>query len=248
MNHFLHGVARSFAETFALPDPIVEIGSFQVEGQESLIDLRRLFPGREYVGVDFRAGPGVDCVANVENLPFADGSVGSVIAFSTFEHVERFWLGFEEVRRVLKPNGVFLVACPFYFHQHAYPSDYWRFTPQALEALLKPYPSRILGWHGPKKRPLNVWAAAFNEDHPAPTDEEFDRYQSLLHQYAKEPSSLGKRIRYRIGQLLCGSRPFAPYLERNRFETVLQQSTARTIVRPSRVSDRVLQAADWSDS
>ena len=46
MNHFLNGVARAVAETFVLPEPILEIGSYQVAGQEELINLRSLFPGR----------------------------------------------------------------------------------------------------------------------------------------------------------------------------------------------------------
>src|SRR5258708_9680448 len=96
MNQMLRGVARAISESFTMPGPILEIGSVQVDGDES-INLRSLFPGRKYVGVDFRAGPGVDCVASVEKLPQATGSVGTVIAFSTFEHVRRFWIGFEEV-------------------------------------------------------------------------------------------------------------------------------------------------------
>ena len=58
MNRFLNGVARAFAETFDLPGPILEIGSYQVPGQEEIADLRTLFPGKEFVGVDVRAGPG----------------------------------------------------------------------------------------------------------------------------------------------------------------------------------------------
>ena len=107
MNRFLRGVARAMVESFALPDPVLEIGSYQVAGQSDLIDLRGLFPGRPYVGVDFRPGPGVDCVASVERLPQATGSVGTVIAFSTFEHVQRFWVGFKEVNRVLRPDGLY---------------------------------------------------------------------------------------------------------------------------------------------
>ena len=47
MNRFLHGVARAVAETFDLPEPILEIGSYQVAGQEGIANLRSLFPGRE---------------------------------------------------------------------------------------------------------------------------------------------------------------------------------------------------------
>src|SRR5436305_5712706 len=116
MNRFLFGVARAVTETFTLPEPIVEIGSYRVEGQSDAIHLRNLFPGRDYTGVDMRVGPGVDCVANVEKLPQATGSVGTVISMSTFEHVRRLRKGFDEVRRVLRPDGVLVVACPVSCH------------------------------------------------------------------------------------------------------------------------------------
>jgi SAM-dependent methyltransferase len=226
MNQFLRGVVRAVAESFDLPGPVLEIGSFQVEGQEHLIDLRSLFRGKEYVGVDFRAGPGVDCVANVEDLPQATGSVGTVIAVSTFEHVRLFWRGFEEVYRVLRPDGALVVSCPFYFHEHGYPSDYWRFTPQALEVLLARYPSRVLGWHGPARRPANVWAVGFREACAPPTDGQYERYRRLLGQYAKEPLPWGRKLKYRIGRLICGHRPFAPHLDRERWESELQTPKA----------------------
>ena len=222
MNHFLRGVARALAESVTLPDPILEIGSYQVEGQDDLVDLRGLFPGRPYVGVDYRPGPGVDCVASVEALPQPDASVGTVIAFSLFEHVERFWVGFEEVHRILRPDGVFLVSCPFYFHEHGYPSDYWRFTPRAFQFLLAKYPTRILGWNGPERRPLHVWAAAFREASARPTPEQFARYRALLGRYAREPLPAGRRLLYQVGRVLCGRRPFAPYLDRDLWETELQ--------------------------
>ena len=162
MNQFLNGVARAVAETFDLPGPILEVGSFQVQGQEEIADLRGLFPGKEYVGLDRRPGPGVDLIADVESLPHADGTLGTVIAMNTFEHVPRFWRGFEEVYRVLRPDGALLVSCPFYFHIHDYPNDYWRFTPQSLEMLLAAYPTRILGWHGARadRRASGHWPSA----------------------------------------------------------------------------------------
>jgi SAM-dependent methyltransferase len=218
MNRFLNGLARAAAETFELPGPVLEIGSYQVAGQEALADLRGLFPGKPYVGVDMRPGPGVDCVANVEALPQADGSVGTVLALSTFEHVAHFWRGFAEVRRVLRPDGALLVSVPFYFHVHGYPSDYWRFTPEALHLLLEDYPSRVVGWHGPARRPLNVWALAFRERHAAVTPAQLARYRALMGCYARQPLPWGRRVRYRLAGLLCGQRPFAPYLDRESWQ------------------------------
>jgi SAM-dependent methyltransferase len=224
MNHLLHGVARAFSETFPCAGPILEIGSYQVPGQESL-NLRGLFPEREYIGLDMRPGPGVDCVASAEELPQADASVGTVIAMSTFEHVRRFWRGFAEIHRVLRPDGALLVSCPFFFRIHQFPEDYWRFSPAALEVLLESYPSKILGWHGPKQRPANVWAMAFREGHPPVTERQFARYRRLLAEYAREPeTSWTRRLRYRVARLLCGRGPFAPFLDRNRWETVCLNS------------------------
>src|ERR1700688_640372 len=91
MNHFLHGVARALTETFDLPAPILEIGSYQVAGQAAIADLPPLFPGKAYRGLDARSGPGVDVIADVEDLPHADGSIGTVVAMNTFEHVPHFW-------------------------------------------------------------------------------------------------------------------------------------------------------------
>jgi SAM-dependent methyltransferase len=219
MNRFIQGVARAVAETFDLPGPILEIGSYQVAGQESLANLRHMFPGKRFHGIDIRPGPGVDQVADVEVLPLENASVGTVLALNTFEHVPRFWRGFEEIYRVLRPDGAVLVSCPFYFRIHNFPSDYWRFSPEALGVLLEAYPSKILGWHGPAKRPANVWALAFREERPAITREQFERYRTLLADYTRLPLSWSRRLRYRLAGLLCGRGPFAPYLDQQRWET-----------------------------
>lgn len=218
MNQFLRGVVRASAEAFDLPEPIMEIGSYQVAGQESIANLRTFFRRKEYIGIDNRPGPGVDCVADVESLPQPKGSIGTVIAISTFEHVPRFWHGFEEVHRVLRPDGVLLVACPFYFYIHAFPSDYWRFTPAALDLLLDIYPTRILGWHGPPRRPINVWALVFREAYRSVTRDQFEKYRGLLHIYARQPVRWKKKLLYNIGRFLFGRRPFAPYLEQDHWE------------------------------
>ncbi|MBM4096128.1 MAG: class I SAM-dependent methyltransferase [Planctomycetes bacterium] len=218
MNQFLRGMMRAVAESFHLPGPFLEIGSMQVEGASDDINLRSLFPGSDYTGVDFRAGPGVDCVASVENLPQTSGSVGTVLALSTFEHVQRFWLGFDEVRRVLRPDGVFVVASPFYFHVHGYPSDYWRFTPEAFDFMLRDhYSRRLLGWHGPARRMANVWSVAFREKARMPTGSDIDTYRRKMAEHAREPLPWLKRLKYQAGRVLCGKRPFAPHLDREKW-------------------------------
>jgi SAM-dependent methyltransferase len=228
MNAFLHGVVRAVAETFELPEPVLEIGSYQVEKQRDLADLRTLFPDCLYQGIDIRPGPGVDLVGSVEELPHLDRSVGTVLALSTFEHVRHFWRGFAEIRRVLRPHGALLVSMPFHFQIHHYPCDYWRFTPQALEVLLEEYPSKLIGWHGPVDRPANVWALALGEDRPPISGAQLRSFQAKLHQYGGMPLPMLRRWRYQLGRLLCGRRPFAPWLDRERWHCrVINQPAAK---------------------
>ncbi len=221
MNEFMAGVARAAAETFEFPEPILEVGSFQVPGQEVIANLRGLFPNRRYAGIDMRPGPGVDAVENVECLPRGDGSVGSVLALNLFEHVARFWRGFDEVQRVLRPDGLLLVSCPFHLHIHSYPNDYWRFTPEAFRLLLDRLPTKIIGYHGPAKRPLDVWALAAGPDYPPISDEQHDKFRRLIGLYARQPQQWKNKIRYQLGRLLCGRGPFAPFLDAERFDTQL---------------------------
>lgn len=215
MTRFLHGMARAIFEAFDLPGPVLELGSYQVEGQEAIADLRHYFPGQAYTGADLRPGPGVDVVADVESLPWPAGSFGTVLALSTFEHVKRFWRGLDEVHRVLRPDGALLLSCPCHFHLHAYPCDYWRFTPDSLKLLLERYPTKLIGWHGPPRRPANVWALALREEHPAIRTEQLARFREGMARHAHEPLAPMRRLRYLLGRVLCGSRPFAPWLRRD---------------------------------
>ncbi|MFH1150621.1 MAG: glycosyltransferase [Actinomycetota bacterium] len=118
-------------------EPIVEFGAFQVEGQEDVANMRRFFPGKEYVGCDLEPGPGVDRIENIEHSTFAPGSVGTVLALETLEHVRLPWEAAREIFRILKPGGTALISIPFNFAIHCHPDDYWRMTASGLTALLE---------------------------------------------------------------------------------------------------------------
>jgi hypothetical protein len=67
------------ARTLACSEPIVEIGAFQVSGQEAIADLRPLFPGKNYIGCDMRPGVGVDRIEDIHHRSFGSGEVGTFI-------------------------------------------------------------------------------------------------------------------------------------------------------------------------
>lgn len=119
----------------ALPDPVVEFGALQVEpGQDS--DLRPLFAGRPFVGTDFREGPGVDRVEDLRSLSFRDGEVGTALCLDTLEHCEDPPAACRELARVTATPGVCVLSSVMLFGIHAYPSDYFRFTPEGFRSLL----------------------------------------------------------------------------------------------------------------
>jgi len=159
---------RLVAESLDCPGPVYEFGSYQTRGQLDYADLRALFPGRGFVGCDLRPGPGVDRVEDVSAIGLDDGSVGTVLAIETFEHVFEVRRAFDEVFRVLRPGGLFVVTLPLNFRLHSFPDDYWRMTPGCLRRMMGPYEARLSGSQGYGKFPHTVLAVGVKA--PAPAD------------------------------------------------------------------------------
>jgi SAM-dependent methyltransferase len=144
------------AETFDCPAPVFEFGSYQVDGQEGYANLRELFAKKSYVGCDMRPGPGVDRVEDVTAISLPDESAGTVLCIETFEHVYEVSKAFNEVFRLLKPGGIFVITSPLNFRIHGYPDDYWRMTPSCLRRQLSPYAARLSGYQGYQAFPHTV--------------------------------------------------------------------------------------------
>ncbi len=167
-------------DSFDCPGPIYEFGSYQVEGQEQFADLRGLFPNTPYVGCDMRQGLGVDRVEDVSQLSLGNESVGTALCIETFEHVFEVRRAFDEIYRVLKPGGLFILTSPLNFRIHGYPDDYWRMTPSCLRRMLAPYGARIVGWQGHEAFPHTVMSLGVKN--PAPLDF-VTRADQLINQY-----------------------------------------------------------------
>ena len=107
---------------------ILEVGSQNVNGS-----LRDHSKSKDYTGLDFVEGQGVDIVLkNAYSYPFENNTFDAVVTSSCFEHSEMFWLSFLECIRVLKPEGVLYCNAPSAFMSyHRYPVDCWRFMPDA---------------------------------------------------------------------------------------------------------------------
>jgi len=122
-----------------LGGPYLEVGA---RDYGSTVDLRPLFAARgRYLGVDMDPGPGVDLALDMAG-PFepidaalAEERFGTIFCLSVLEHCRRPFQMAENLTRLLAPQGRLVVAAPFAFKFHAYPNDYWRFTPEGIRAL-----------------------------------------------------------------------------------------------------------------
>jgi len=122
--------------------PILEIGSKRYGGPPIFFDYRSLFPNTmRYVGADIEAGEGVDVVidmtADISTIKERLGGTQfkSIICLSVMEHVKDIVSFARNVESLLDQDGMLILSVPFVWEIHAYPDDYWRFTPGAVEIL-----------------------------------------------------------------------------------------------------------------
>ncbi len=139
MQPYIKKFVKLVSDTLPTPEPIYEFGALQVPGQEGYADLRPFFPGKKYIGCDMQAGPGVDSILNLHNIELANDSAGTVLILETLEHVEFPGRAMEEIHRILSKDGMVVISSVMNFPIHDYPHDYWRFTPQGLESLLREF-------------------------------------------------------------------------------------------------------------
>lgn len=173
MRENVRNFVEILAKEFDIMSPIIEIGSFQVPGQEELANLRSIFQGKTFIGCDMRIGNGVDRIENVECLSFEDESVGTVIILDTLEHVENCFLALDEINRILKKDGMVIMSSVMDFPIHDYPSDYWRFTPEAFKLLLKKFPIKVVGLQGNPEHPHTVFGIGIKSN-------DFKKYEIIL--------------------------------------------------------------------
>ena len=90
--------------------------------------------GYAYVNVDLAPmGPGA-VRGDAQRLPFRDGAFDVILSGDSLEHFPDPRLAVAECKRVLRPDGRFVIWVPFLHPFHG--DDLWRYTPLGLEVLL----------------------------------------------------------------------------------------------------------------
>ena len=115
---------------------IMDLGSQDINGSyKEIFDS----PRWNYQGLDMAPGKNVDIVLNDpyswKEVP--DNSVDVLVSGQALEHIEFFWLTFQEIARVMKPGGLACIIAPSGGPEHRYPVDCWRFYADGFKALAK---------------------------------------------------------------------------------------------------------------
>jgi SAM-dependent methyltransferase len=97
---------------------------------------RRLTPGT--VTLDLLPLANVDVVADAASLPVRDESFDCLWLECVLEHCPDPRRVAGEAWRVMAPGGVLYMHVPWILFYHAFPSDYWRFSPDAIRTLVPP--------------------------------------------------------------------------------------------------------------
>jgi len=130
-----------FARRFIAPDmvaglDVLEVGALDVNGSVRP-DVVALGPA-SYVGVDLTTGPGVDEVVDAARLiqRFGHESFDLVITTEMVEHTLDWPAVVRNLKGVLRPDGHLLLTTRSPgFHFHAYPYDFWRYTPDDMRTI-----------------------------------------------------------------------------------------------------------------
>lgn len=116
---------------------------------------------RARIGVDHRAGEGVDLMVDLNGgwLPFADSSIESIVSHHCLEHIgDGFIALMDECYRVLKPDAIFRIIVPLFpswsavsdpDHRRYFMADDGRCTFDAFCGT-------------PGETPQNCWLASFS--------------------------------------------------------------------------------------
>ncbi len=119
-----------------------------------------------YIGLDIETDiykAPVDLRWDGKRIPLADASVDCAMATEVLEHCPEPLVVLKEIRRVLRPGGVFFFTVPYIWPLHDAPHDFFRYTPFALEKLLMDagfehaQVKALGGWNASLAQMIGLW-------------------------------------------------------------------------------------------
>lgn len=136
------GVLGMFRGWLPATGRALHLGSLRSNPEISTLARQKSWfpPGWSHEGHDLAPGLDVDLVGDVHALSVMPlgGFYDALVCCSVLEHLESPWLAAESMASVTKPGGLIFVQTHQTFPLHGYPSDFYRFSREALASLFGP--------------------------------------------------------------------------------------------------------------
>jgi SAM-dependent methyltransferase len=138
-------VMKALTESDLRGKRVIEVGSYDVNGS-----VRQTLEARgvdSYVGVDIEQGPCVDVVQDATRLleKFEPGSFDVVLSTEVVEHIRNWRAAFAGMKALCAEGGVVVVTTRSPgFGYHAYPDDFWRYTPEDMDLIFADFCVELL--------------------------------------------------------------------------------------------------------
>jgi SAM-dependent methyltransferase len=132
----IDGAVSAFAASLPAGARVLDAGAGESR-------FRSRFHRQRYIAADLAVGDAswdygaLDCVADLERLPFAADAFDACLNVVTLEHVREPRAVIGELARTLAPGGRLLLIAPHEWEEHQSPHDYFRFTRHGLRYLLE---------------------------------------------------------------------------------------------------------------
>lgn len=147
-------------------DDLLDIGCGKMPYRNYILEHSEV---TNYVGLDIEQALVYDTKVkpdftwNGRTMPFENDSFNCAFGTEVLEHCPEPEIVLKEVKRVLKPDGIFFFTVPFLWNLHEVPHDEYRFTPFSLERHLRNSGFKDIkikatgGWHGAMAQMLGLW-------------------------------------------------------------------------------------------
>lgn len=185
----MHGLLKSTVDFLirkgVVKPRVLEMGSMISEDYQwqNFGSFRDKLPPNGYLGIDLAPGRNVDLVGDICDPAFDVGAIQTILSLEVLEHCFEFEKYITRMYGLLPDDGVLVLSTPFRIHLHGYPSDYWRFSPDAHQLLLrKHFPFVITGRLDNFEHiefPLMVLSIAFKRANPERAMEVFQFLREL---------------------------------------------------------------------